>query len=154
MSDGRALFDAVIAKYPSFKDYLSSTAQIIHSPLFESGIVKILNREINLLSTAEQDAVQCFIKPEKEKQEVPEKTSFAKEVLEKKRKRILENCEDYTCLKFIPCTSNTCERTFSASKYILTPERQRLLPVNFEMILYLKINRSNWDSSMLFSIDH
>ncbi|KAG3000267.1 hypothetical protein PC116_g21606 [Phytophthora cactorum] len=37
------LFDACADKYPIMADYLSPSAEIFHSPLFESAIVKVQN---------------------------------------------------------------------------------------------------------------
>jgi len=44
ISEARALFDGIIEQCPDMAYYLSSNAKIIHSPNFESGIVKILNK--------------------------------------------------------------------------------------------------------------
>ena len=42
MYEVRVLFDAAIEEYPIMSKYLSTTAKIIHSPDFESGLVKLI----------------------------------------------------------------------------------------------------------------
>ena len=39
----RVLFDAIIEEYPFLSQYLSSDADIVHSPDFENGQVKLLS---------------------------------------------------------------------------------------------------------------
>lgn len=41
VSDARALFDAVIDKYPDAVHRLGSSPAIVHSPEFESSLIKI-----------------------------------------------------------------------------------------------------------------
>ncbi|KAG4229466.1 hypothetical protein PC116_g22206 [Phytophthora cactorum] len=43
LADVRLLFDAVMAKYPATSHNLSASARIVHSPVFESAIVKLLS---------------------------------------------------------------------------------------------------------------
>eukprot|EP00171_Calliarthron_tuberculosum_P021796 IDg21796t1 len=49
-SEVRALFDGMIDAYPSTKARLSANAKIVHSPNFESGLVKIQENRISQLS--------------------------------------------------------------------------------------------------------
>lgn len=53
----------------------------------------------------------------------------------------------------IPPTSNHCERLFSQCKLILTPLRSSFLPVNFEIIVFLRANRELWDFTSLLGIE-
>ncbi|KAG3198854.1 hypothetical protein PC128_g5713 [Phytophthora cactorum] len=43
LADVRLLFDAVMAKYPATSHHLSASARIVHSPVFESTVVKLLS---------------------------------------------------------------------------------------------------------------
>ncbi|KAG3046349.1 hypothetical protein PC121_g20734 [Phytophthora cactorum] len=43
LADVRLLFDAVMAKYPATSHHLSASARIVHSPVFESAVVKLLS---------------------------------------------------------------------------------------------------------------
>ncbi len=53
LSDVRAIFDAAIQQYPSLNFYLAADAQIVYSPAFETGIVKVLHDEVEKLSEEE-----------------------------------------------------------------------------------------------------
>jgi len=153
MAEAQALFDAIVEKYPSMDKYLKQTSDIVHSPNFESGIVKILNKEIRGLTVVEERSVMCFLRSkEKEPEKDEKKLSFAKEVLENKRRRLCDNSDKYVCLKYVPFTSDHVERLFSRCNYVLTSERQSLLPINFERTMYLKMNRGYWDSSTILAI--
>ena len=43
LSDMRALYDALIVKFPSMEQYLSQNADIVHSKDIENGMVKIID---------------------------------------------------------------------------------------------------------------
>eukprot|EP00644_Phytophthora_capsici_P018320 jgi/Phyca11/131982/e_gw1.125.25.1 len=51
----------------------------------------------------------------------------------------------------IPPTSNHCERLFSQCKLILSPQRASLLPINFEILAFLRVNRTYWDAHTLMT---
>lgn len=53
----------------------------------------------------------------------------------------------------IPPTSNHCEILFSQCKLVMTPQRSSLLPVNFEMLAFLRANRKYWDAYTLMNIE-
>ena len=52
--------------------------------------------------------------------------------------------EDYIDLNFLVPTSNCVERLFSISKYVYTLQRQNILPMNLEMLLFLRVNEPIW----------
>ncbi|KAG3029194.1 hypothetical protein PC120_g4443 [Phytophthora cactorum] len=58
LADVRVLSDSVMQRYPSMKPKLSSTATTVHSPTFESAVVKVIN--VELLSANERKAVRRF----------------------------------------------------------------------------------------------
>lgn len=58
LADVRVLFDAVISKYPVTREYLLADARIVHSPAFESAIVKVLREQ--RLSTADEEVLLPF----------------------------------------------------------------------------------------------
>lgn len=41
MAQVRQLFDGVMAKFPEMKEYISKNSAILHSPAFETAVVKI-----------------------------------------------------------------------------------------------------------------
>jgi hypothetical protein len=47
LSDVRKLFDSCIKTFPSMAPHLCSDAKIVHSPAFESGLVKLI-RQVDL----------------------------------------------------------------------------------------------------------
>jgi hypothetical protein len=59
----------------------------------------------------------------------------------------------YSPIAAIPPTSNHCERLFSQCKLVMTPQRASLLPVNFEMITFLRTNRKYWDANTLMTLE-
>ncbi|KUF83110.1 hypothetical protein AM587_10000623 [Phytophthora nicotianae] len=81
---------------PSFDDYLAPNAEIVHSPDFESGVVK----------------------------EEPTKVGFADRIL--KRRKANDAPSAYVLLGAIPPTSNIVERLFSTARMVLRYERNRL----------------------------
>jgi len=62
-------------------------------------------------------------------------------VFEKNKKNIGTR---YINIDWIPPTSNLCERLFSRAKLVFSERRQRLLPKNLEIVLFLKLNRNLW----------
>eukprot|EP00644_Phytophthora_capsici_P015447 jgi/Phyca11/113634/e_gw1.24.525.1 len=75
---------------------------------------------------------------------------FATSVLRAKKARGRQTSASYSkLLEKLPPTSNRCERLFSQAKLVLTPQRASLLPVNFEMLMFLRANRSYWDMGMV-----
>ncbi|ETN02234.1 hypothetical protein PPTG_16857, partial [Phytophthora nicotianae INRA-310] len=51
--------------------------------------------------------------------------------------------------KLVSPISNTVERLFLTCKLIMTPQRSCMLPANFEMIAFLRVNREMWNASTL-----
>ncbi|KAE9215276.1 hypothetical protein PF004_g14804 [Phytophthora fragariae] len=151
LGEVRALFDACIKKYPIIDSYLGEDAAIVHSPVFESAVVKLTSALP--LSTVEQAALEPFRKsPSSEAQEPPPAGDFATQVLRqaKKPRRAQPTMADYVALLgAVPPTSNRCERLFSECKYVLEPHRAAMHPANFERLMFLKANRDLWNASTL-----
>ena len=58
--------------------------------------------------------------------------------------------KQYINLDILSGTSVSCERLFSAAKFILTADtRKSMSPSVFESILLLKVNRTEWDALSL-----
>ncbi|ETI29699.1 hypothetical protein F443_23189 [Phytophthora nicotianae P1569] len=148
LADVRFLFDAVIAKFPATAHHLSQSAQIVHSPAFESAVVKLLS-DRSLISD-EEEAVAQFAGPTDSAQETPKKVDFATETLRHaKRPRLATVTKYIDLLRMIPPTSNKCERLFSQCKLVFNPLRSSMLPANFEMLVFLRANRELWDFTSL-----
>ncbi|ETK86180.1 hypothetical protein L915_09165, partial [Phytophthora nicotianae] len=137
--DARAnLLDGLLEIQPSFASYLEPNAGIVHSPDFESGVVKRLSR-------GERAVLQPLKKPSKPSAPAPEPTKmgFADRIL--KRRRTQSTSCEYGLLDIIPPTSNIVERLFSSASMMLRYERSRLSPFTLEMILFLRVNDAFWD---------
>jgi hypothetical protein len=74
--DVRILFDAIIADFPIMSKYLDSSAQIIHSNIFENAIVKVLKGSELDLIIPEKIAIEKFIKYSDQVQCVHKKRNF------------------------------------------------------------------------------
>ena len=72
-------------------------------------------------------------------------------LLIKKRKLQLssQKVSEYESLKFLLPTSNILERFFSSATYSFSDLRQKLLPMNLEMQLFLKVNEKFWDENLV-----
>jgi len=153
MSDTRALFDAVISQFPSTSKYLSPNANIVDYPDFEKGIIKVLNKEIAALSPQEEKSVECFLRKKESEVPVQNIKIFAEDVLARKKRRLdFSASERYCSLHYICSTTNIVERLFSVCGNVLTDNRQRMLPINFELHIYLKVNRSFWNLALVAQI--
>ncbi|ETN23682.1 hypothetical protein PPTG_00225 [Phytophthora nicotianae INRA-310] len=153
LADVRVLFDSVAEHFPSTKAKLSATAPIVHSPAFEVATVKVINGEVGRLTSSECKAIKHFevaaapaSSGSKRKQRDDEEAEgdFATSGLHARNASGSPlTAALYTeLLKKLPTTSNRCERLFSQTKLVLTPQRALLLPVNFEILMFLRANRN------------
>lgn len=150
LGDVRLLFDACVAKYPIMGQYLLGGASIVHSPLFESAVAKLVNDVP--LAAGEQRAVATFVVTAPPQQPRDEDVDFATSILRqaKRPRRSDRSTVSYDPLLLnIPPTSNRVERLFSGCKLVLSSLRSSLLPVNFETIMFLKGNRDMWNVATL-----
>ncbi|ETN11641.1 hypothetical protein PPTG_22607, partial [Phytophthora nicotianae INRA-310] len=87
------------------------SAQIVHSPAFESAVIKLLSNR-SLISD-EEEAVPQFAGPTDSAQETPKKVAFATETLRHAKRPRLATVTKYIDLpRMIPPTSNKCEPLF------------------------------------------
>lgn len=118
---------------------LSKDATIIHSPNFETSIVKIQESRYSELSrvklsessSVKQDCVEV-------RNGVENNISFAETTM--KKRRLNESRGAFMDTRFILPSSNILERLFSIAGYSLRDRRRGLLPSNFEMRLFLRAN--------------
>ncbi|ETN21260.1 hypothetical protein PPTG_01499 [Phytophthora nicotianae INRA-310] len=159
LADVRALFDSIIERFPTTKAKLSATATIVHSPTFEAATVKVINGEVGSLTASERKAIKRFEvetasassgRKRKRRDDDEKEDDFATSVLRAKKASGRQTSASFLkLLEKLPPTSNRCERLFSQAKLVLTPQRASLLPVNFEKLMFLRANRSNWDVGMV-----
>ena len=148
VSDAQALFDAVIEKYPDTAERLTSSAEIVHCPNFESALVKIQRGNISALSREEKFCVYDLLIHEcRDTQYLYEGMSFAQRAL--KRQKLNHGCKagQYTDTRFCVPSSNVCERLFSKAGYALSDRRKSITPANLESQIFLHFNRDLWGAA-------
>ena len=114
---------------------------------FGKAVVKILNGDEKSLTTEEAQSVQ---KLKKQVVEQPEGSNsqdsdsdFASLLIKKRRLQLSsQKMSQYESLKFLLPTSNILERFFSSATYSFSDLRQKLLPMNLEMQLFLRSTKN------------
>ncbi|ETO78880.1 hypothetical protein F444_06301 [Phytophthora nicotianae P1976] len=151
--DVRRWFDELIALKPQFETHFGSKAEIVHSPDFESGCVRVLRGRHDRLTRVEKTTLGPFAKlaVDATAESDDEDLSFVERL--RKRRRIAEPTMSYKQLKTVPPTYNVVERFFSVARVTFGHQRHGLLPATLEMILFLRENRGYWDSSTVNSIN-
>ena len=77
-------------------------------------------------------------------------SDFATLLIKKRRLQLSsQKVSEYESLKFLLPTSNILERFFSSATYSFSDLRQKLLPMNLEMQLFLKVNEKFWDETLV-----
>ena len=80
----------------------------------------------------------------------PTGSSFAADLLKRRKiEKATETQTEYIDCKFILPTSNLLERFFSSATFTYSDLRQRLLPMNLESQLFLKMNYRLWDEALV-----
>jgi hypothetical protein len=156
VADVRVLFDQVADDYPDMANHLRPSAKIVHAPAFEAALVKVAN--CVKLTAAEARAMQRFVvEPPASRGKRKERSSsdYASEILSggKKAKASTSSVTYHDLAKVVPPNSNTVERLFSRCKFVLTPQRSCMLPANFEMLAFLRVNRDLWNATSLLAAE-
>ena len=147
ISDVRAMFDAVIEEFPETTDRLTSSAAIVHSPLLESGIVKVQRGKNGALSREERSVLFPFeLACNATSTEGDDCLSFAQRALKRQKMAGWDNSNNYMDTRFLLPTSNICERLFSKCGHVLTNRRKGLMPANLESQIFLHFNRDLWNT--------
>ncbi|ETN02079.1 hypothetical protein PPTG_23971 [Phytophthora nicotianae INRA-310] len=84
--DARDLLNGLLEVMPSFVNYLDPKAEIVHSPDFESGVVKVLRGQVNRLNRAEKSSLLPFVRraPPPARVEDTAKVGFAERILKRR----------------------------------------------------------------------
>jgi len=145
ISDCRLLFNGIIDMFPSTKERLSASADIVHDKDFERALSKIQEGKVNSLTRAERTAAKGLKLGNDDVIEVPQSpTSFSLAAHILKKARPISTNSEYIDTRFIVPTSNMCERLFSKAGYALNDRRKRLSPMNFEWQIFLHANSNLW----------
>ena len=140
----RVLFNGLL-NIPTMSSHLATNAEIVHSPSFETGIVKTMNNQSISLSDEEKKQTSLFAQPiEMEVTEVSSRSDFASNLLQISDAVTMTK----TSLEWISPTSNFVERLNSSAKYFYCPQRKSMSPFHLECVLFLKTNKTYCDASM------
>lgn len=155
ISDTHVLFQSLIIEFPNFDfdQYLGINAQIIHSPVFETAIIKIQNCDQNGMSSEETFAVkglktQIVTDPLLDNDD---DLTFAERALKRKKSNTV-SCKDYVNTNFVLPTSNDVERFFSKCKRELSFKRRTSGRQSLKALMFLKFNRDLWNLELVHDI--
>ncbi|KUF77507.1 hypothetical protein AM587_10002609 [Phytophthora nicotianae] len=160
MAEVRLMFDALLTEYPVMAEHLRPTAKVVHTPTFESGVVKVITGAI--LSPAEELALKRFevvqAAGKKRKKDEEDYASVLLRTGGKPRNQVSGGRSGRSAAykplaKLVPPTSNTVERLFSQCKLVLTPQRRGMHAARFEQLAFLRVNRGMWNVSTVASVD-
>ncbi|KAG2803961.1 hypothetical protein PC116_g1181 [Phytophthora cactorum] len=138
--------------FPVTGHYLRPDAEIAHSPVFESAVVKVSRGTEADLTPQESQALEPFqleaaaadpaasSRGSRAWTRARSAEDFATVLLQSRPAPDQVAPRYEPIVAAIPPTSNLCERLFSQCKLVMTPHRASLLPMNFEMIVFLQTN--------------
>lgn len=142
--------------------YIQDDAAIVSNPHFETGVVKIQALLQHTLTDAEKLAVRDLRRGERDEDAVQpvqdgqpaidpgsQSPSTVARLQEERQMMVQQTADDYVDCSFILGSVAIVERLWSLSGHILRPERSRLLPINLEALLFLKINKRYWDEHLV-----
>ena len=97
-----------------------------------------------------RDTSQSCIVNKKRSNSQDSDSDFASLLIKKRRLQLSsQKVSEYESLKFLLPTSNILERFFSSATYSFSDLRQKLLPMNLEVQLFLKVNEKFWDENLV-----
>ncbi|KAL4165732.1 hypothetical protein KRP22_014442 [Phytophthora ramorum] len=129
--DVRVWFDGLIAIKSHYATYLGPRANIVHSPDFESGCVRVLEGKASRLTRGEKSAVRSFLCEDASDQDAAQATesgdedSFVEQL--QKRRRLASVAP-------------------SVARTTYGQERHSLQPITLEMLLFLRQNEEYWSA--------
>jgi hypothetical protein len=151
--ESREIFDEVLSRYSSMDKYLAPDEDIIHSPIFDNAVVKVMKGREDELNNDEAVALIDFLIPPVSNEDEQSNTnnvlsSFTiMEYVAAKRQKLADGAykvSKYIDLRFLLSTSNFVERLFSLAKITLTDHRTSMSNNTFDALLFLQKNRSYW----------
>ena len=139
-------------QFPEICSHCSKDSSFVHDKTFENGIRKILEGKENLLTATEKQSVTALEIEQKKETEAGTSNDFAESLLKKRKieKTGLKSC--YMNCKFLVPTSNIIERFFSSATFSYNHLRRKIMPLNLEMQLFLKMNKRFWDSNLVSEV--
>ena len=170
MEGVRALFDGLIDKFAqrdqvsvsltlslsqpliqAIGSHIKPDSDVVHSPDFENGIVKIQGGVEDALTDAEKRAVKGFLIEDEQIEDEDaqsEDLGFADQLLasssSRKRARARAMTSAYRDTRHVHPTTNALERLFSRCKLNMTALRKKMDPDSLDMLMFLKANKELW----------
>ncbi|KAH9142563.1 hypothetical protein AeRB84_013378 [Aphanomyces euteiches] len=143
----------MMVKHPDIGEYVSMSSQIVHSPAFETAILKIQSRREATLTDEEALAVVRLLKTAA----VDTDTMFQNEKdyatqLLKRKKLERELASSFLPTSFLLPASNCVERLVSYAQNICSPGRRSLQPRTLEMLPFLRSNREYRDVTIVSKV--
>ncbi|KAG6951963.1 hypothetical protein JG688_00013496, partial [Phytophthora aleatoria] len=153
--DVRVWFDGLIAAKEQYSRYYAPRADIVHSPDFESGCVRVLKGQAFRLTRAEKAALGPFLAatPTQGAQQKENEASASFVERLQKRRRLEERQPAYELLGSISPTTNVVERFFSVARTTFGMQRHSPQPYTLEMLLFLRQNTGYWDARTVESAE-
>ena len=152
--DARILFDSLFEDYciEVFQKYLEADANIVHSPIFERGVVKILKYQNHF--SDDEKAMNCLeVTESSDVREVRNANGdYAEDRLRAKRAKPECVQAQFMNCKFLLPTLNLLEMFFSSAGFAFNDYRKSFLPTNLEMHLFLKSNNRFWDKELFSKV--
>ena len=141
LADVRKCFDKVTLKHQKMKKFLDVNAPIVHSPKFDTAVIKVLNENEETLDDEEREFISSLIQNPNNRSV---STEFSTNPFIVSSTRNLKTSE-YMNLNFIPATSNMVERLFSLSRRMYSDHRKSLNNTTLENIIFLNQNNKFWN---------
>ncbi|KAE9008022.1 hypothetical protein PF011_g10874 [Phytophthora fragariae] len=129
------------AIYPVTEEYLLPDAHIVDYPAFESAVVEEVEalEPFALKAAAEPTPATCGSDLIMRSRDAAEDFATGLSCSDAATPQLTPRYS--LIVAVIPPTSNLCKRLFSQCKLVMTPQRSLLLPVNFEVIEFLRAKR-------------
>jgi hypothetical protein len=165
LSDARYCFNRLLEAYPDaaadlVEDVMSHLKpENVHDIHFESGLVKIQLKMEGNLNVAEAEAVKGLLKPvaaavgpQVEVADVQDEAAQPRGMVNREVEALLQykksreaNGSKYINTEWIPSGTCDAERFFSGCKRVFTEQRQGMVPMTFEGLMYSRTNKHWWD---------
>jgi len=158
--DVRILFDRLIESFPSMSYYLAPNSNIVHSAVFESGVVKLLKKNTPLTDTESHElrslqieTVAAVVLTDDLTIPKTKELSFAENALASyKSAKRTDSLEQYRDPSFIPPGSVMVESLFSILAYVFDDRRLATETLKIEEQMFLKANRLYWDLQLVSEV--
>lgn len=141
-------FGTVLEEFPSLQNRLSSRADLLEDPDFESAIFTLQSGKGSQLNIFEKRAVINLTESPVSEATVNDETKLLC-LAHRARKKLLisQSATDlgYLDASFLLPMSTICERLFSKAGYAESDGRNGISPSNFESQLFLHVNKQFWD---------